>query len=184
MKAISLWEPYASLFAAGLKQLETRSKPLATTVVDQQIAIHAAQRWQREGQFLVALRQPFVEALSGLWWESPSEAPLIGSSKMWRPPTLGKIIAVATFVGSIPTTANDKELRFNPLLKTLLKKMVHGGMWEAAFGDFGHGRHAWIAEERHRLKEPIEASGGQYIWTVPPKIELQVQEKLHEQRRS
>lgn len=41
MKAISLWQPYASLIAAGVKHYETRSWP---TTYRGPLAIHAAKR--------------------------------------------------------------------------------------------------------------------------------------------
>lgn len=44
MKAVSLWQPWASLIACGAKTIETRSWPAPRTVVGQRIAIHAAKR--------------------------------------------------------------------------------------------------------------------------------------------
>lgn len=44
MKAISLWQPWASLIAAGVKSIETRGWP---TNYRGQIAIHAAKRPRR-----------------------------------------------------------------------------------------------------------------------------------------
>lgn len=45
MKAISLWQPWASAIAMGHKRIETRHWP---TKYVGPIAIHAAQRWTRE----------------------------------------------------------------------------------------------------------------------------------------
>lgn len=42
MRAISLWQPYASAIALGLKTVETRHWP---TKFEGPIAIHAAKRW-------------------------------------------------------------------------------------------------------------------------------------------
>lgn len=44
MKAVSLWQPWASLIACGAKQVETRSWPAPRGVVGRRIAIHAAKR--------------------------------------------------------------------------------------------------------------------------------------------
>ncbi|MXY35645.1 MAG: ASCH domain-containing protein [Dehalococcoidia bacterium] len=41
MKAITLWQPWASLIAAGIKTAETRSWQPPATLVGQRIAIHA-----------------------------------------------------------------------------------------------------------------------------------------------
>jgi activating signal cointegrator 1 len=42
MRAISLWQPWASLVALDAKRIETRHWPVPTTLVGQRIAIHAA----------------------------------------------------------------------------------------------------------------------------------------------
>ena len=42
MKAISLWQPYASLIAAGVKTIETRGWAPPRGLVGERIAIHAA----------------------------------------------------------------------------------------------------------------------------------------------
>lgn len=47
MRALSLWQPWASAIAIGLKRVETRHWP---TSVRGLIAIHAAKRWTREEQ--------------------------------------------------------------------------------------------------------------------------------------
>lgn len=45
MKAISLWQPWASAIALGLKRIETRSW---STSYRGPLAIHAAKRWQSD----------------------------------------------------------------------------------------------------------------------------------------
>ena len=42
MKTISLWQPYASLIAAGVKTIETRGWAPPKGLMGQRIAIHAA----------------------------------------------------------------------------------------------------------------------------------------------
>lgn len=44
IKAIGLWQPYATLVSIGAKRWETRSHPLLRSVVGQRIAIHATQK--------------------------------------------------------------------------------------------------------------------------------------------
>jgi hypothetical protein len=48
MKAISLWQPWASLIAAGLKPYETRNWAPAPSMIGQTIAIHAAKKIDRD----------------------------------------------------------------------------------------------------------------------------------------
>lgn len=59
MKAISLWQPWASLIAIGAKRIETRSWP---TPYRGPIAIHAAKRWTQDEKLQV-LRPPFWDVL-------------------------------------------------------------------------------------------------------------------------
>lgn len=55
MKAISLWQPWASAIALGHKRIETRHWP---TKYLGSIAIHAAKRWTREErEFAIELRE-------------------------------------------------------------------------------------------------------------------------------
>ena len=44
MKAITLWQPWASMVAMGLKQNETRSWAPPKALIGERIAIHAAKR--------------------------------------------------------------------------------------------------------------------------------------------
>lgn len=59
MKALSLWQPWASLVAFGEKKIETR--PWSTQYCGL-LAIHAAKRLEREQAFLLA-QEPFRTAL-------------------------------------------------------------------------------------------------------------------------
>jgi len=46
MRAVSLWQPWASFIARGLKTIETRDWTwLPTDLVGTRLAIHAAKRW-------------------------------------------------------------------------------------------------------------------------------------------
>lgn len=44
MKALSLWQPYASLIACGAKPFETRDRAPSWHLIGKRIAIHAAKR--------------------------------------------------------------------------------------------------------------------------------------------
>jgi len=44
VKALTLWQPYASLCALGVKTIKTRSWPAPKALIGQRIAIHAATR--------------------------------------------------------------------------------------------------------------------------------------------
>lgn len=44
MKAISIWQPWASLIAVGAKRIETRHWAAPASVIGERVAIHAAKR--------------------------------------------------------------------------------------------------------------------------------------------
>lgn len=78
MKAISLWQPWASLIAEGVKKTETRSWPAPEGIVAglDRIAIHAAKRW--DGEVIAAVKE---------LWE-----PLFGDKEL----PLGRIVATCS----------------------------------------------------------------------------------------
>ena len=82
MKAISLWQPWATLIAVGVKRLETRSWD---SRYQGELAIHAAKRWTADEQDLIQ-ESPFREALQG--------------HRMPR----GAIVAVVRLTGCLRTT--------------------------------------------------------------------------------
>lgn len=62
MKAISLWQPWASLIAVGAKTIETRSWCPPTAVVGQRVAIHAA---KRKDELWLCQQPPFFRYVTG-----------------------------------------------------------------------------------------------------------------------
>lgn len=84
MKALTLWQPWASLVAVGAKRFETRSW---ATNYRGQIAIHAAKTWNRELED-VAGNPIFQGRLKELWNNLP----------------LGCVVAVARLSDCRPTT--------------------------------------------------------------------------------
>lgn len=56
MKAIPLWQPWASLVACGAKRVETRHWPAPAALVGQRIAIYAT---KRETELWICMREPF-----------------------------------------------------------------------------------------------------------------------------
>lgn len=57
MKAISLWQPWASLVVLGLKQYETRSWRCDFTGT---LAVHASKRWDGELREMCLYDEPFA----------------------------------------------------------------------------------------------------------------------------
>lgn len=89
MKALSLWQPWASLVAWGLKHVETRDWP---TPYRGPLLIHAAMRWTGEER----------EAAEDLW---PAGHLGYVSTAHPAPLPLGAIVAVARLVDCARMTA-------------------------------------------------------------------------------
>lgn len=68
MKALSLWNPWASLMAVVAKKIETRSWP---TSYRGATAIHAAKKWDSDLRELSQEPSFSEELLRGQLWEKP-----------------------------------------------------------------------------------------------------------------
>jgi hypothetical protein len=141
MKALSLWQPWASLIACGAKTIETRSWQPPARLDGQRIAIHAAKR--TDDLYLLGQR-PFADYL----------APLAGG-RVTLP--LGAIIGTVRLVGC-------------ELITPELCRAVHqreGGNDELSFGDYRTGRYAWHLADPRPLAVPVPTIGRQGFWNVP-----------------
>lgn len=101
IQCISLWQPWAALIALHAKRIETRSwSPGLRLRHGQQLAIHAAKKWNRESAAL-CLTEPFLTALQ----------PVGGITGL----QFGGFVALAEFIEAIPTTdaqPNEQERAF------------------------------------------------------------------------
>lgn len=91
MKAISLWQPWASLVVLGKKRIETRSW---ATSYRGPLLVHAAKRWGPDER-AICWERPFVDAL----------AEFVGTMPGDRLLPLGCIIGMVNVTGCILTTA-------------------------------------------------------------------------------
>ena len=142
MKALSLWQPWASLIAVGAKTVETRSWAAPQALVGQRIAVHAAKRaselhWVNLPIFHDALKRA----------EDAGDLALIDG----RLP-LGCIVASAVLVEC-----------FRMDHDTCMA--VHDDMPEEyAFGDWRPGRFGWQLSELEPVAEPIPYRGAQGLF--------------------
>jgi hypothetical protein len=140
IRAISLWQPWASLVVIGAKTWETRSWD---TSYHGPLAIHAAKRWTPAQRVLVG-QEPFKSALmaAGIY-----ELPL------------GKILGKVDLLCTGEIVEHGK-----------IWYAFSGNTWlvnepELSFGDFSPGRYAWELRNPERLAHPIHARGQQGFWT-------------------
>jgi activating signal cointegrator 1 len=136
MKAISLWQPWASLIVLGAKTIETRSW---ATSYRGPLLIHAA-KTTKEMDWI--LQPPFAAALDSL-----------GGGGL---PPIGAIIGKVELVG-IWGTGDFAEKFLDD---------DRGGFCERDFGNYGEGRFGWILRDPVRFETPIPYRGRQGLFDV------------------
>jgi hypothetical protein len=150
LKALSLWQPWASLIAVGAKRIETRSWP---TKYRGPIAIHAS-----------AKTDGIDAAIQGS--DAIQKAPLDGGVLkaggflgMARDGQVhvGGVVAVADLVDCVEFTDG-----YDP------------GEPERHFGNFTPGRFGFVLENVRPLPEPVDCDGCQKIWNLKPEIAAKV----------
>lgn len=150
MKALSLWQPWASLIAIGAKRIETRHW---ATNYRGPLAIHAAKRPVDEETLIdVDLMSAFPTY--------PRHARTIAALRAWARETLplGAILATANLYicGLIVGPGGPaRRGQFDPL--ALSRR-------ESISGNFEPGRYGWGLEKVEMLPAPIPARGAQGLW--------------------
>ena len=174
MKALTIWQPWASLIACGAKQYETRSWP---TKYRGPIAIHAA---IKDPCKLPLLDKAELERFT---WEEIDARRCPGWCLMPR----GKIIATAELVSVWRIAYNVKtdveEARKYPIIGERMAEDKHETVGydyfvpskrEIALGDWTPGRYAWKLANVKALPEPIQVKGKQGLWNFEiPKEDTQ-----------
>jgi hypothetical protein len=140
MKAITLWQPWATAITLGFKKIETRSW---ATSFRGPIAIHAA-----------ALNTRALAAASGEILDSLPYVRKVWNAQYpgWNDLPFGAIVGYADLTGCIEMTVGN-----------CLRLSEH----ERAFGDYTPGRFAWCLEGIRVLDDPIPCRGAQQLWNVP-----------------
>lgn len=155
MKAISLWEPWASAMALGLKKNETRDWPISHRG---DIVICSAKR---------KMTRDDLETLEILVKPSAPEFTL----------TYGCALCVVEVYDCVRSELfHDAVERRHGV--TSLYKGRPLTQAEAALGDYSHGRWVWLTRNLRRLTTPVPVTGKQGIFILPPDVEAKVREQL------
>jgi activating signal cointegrator 1 len=149
MKAITLYQPWATLVAIGAKKIETRSW---NSDYRGPLAIHAGKNTK------------FIKGKEFLLDEEPFYSVLMNAGQVWHSGTLplGCIVATCTLV----QVRQMNELLVFPACKSYAHQ---GKEWllneqERAFGFYAVGRYMWLLDDVHILPEPIPATGSMGFW--------------------
>lgn len=148
MKALPLWQPWASLVAVGAKKVETRHWPAPAYLIGQRVAIHAT---KTKRELWIVGTQPFHRRLrdardAGTLVFIDGELPL------------GAIVATAVVDATVPM-----DLAY-------VRRMAREDPDEQAFGHYAEGRWAWLLRDVQPLAEPVPFKGSQGIFEVPDQL--------------
>jgi hypothetical protein len=137
MKALTMWQPHASLLALGVRTIETRSWG---TDYRGPLVIHAAVRWNAQTAAETNEAARLMHSLA---------VPLTGLGHAFAAieyrKTLGCVLAIADLVDCRPIPERE------------------GTDLDRLLGGFGRGRIGWFLE-RPRLVVPARRTGAQGLW--------------------
>lgn len=138
MKAITIWQPWASLLVSGQKKYETRSWATSYRGL---IAIHAAKR---------PVRQTIDALAAGNGWDTLErfESLFPGHGELAQLST-GAIVGKALLV------------RCNLIDEAFVATLTPQ---ERDLGDFTLGRYAWEFSDMVQIAPPIPVRGAQGLW--------------------
>lgn len=169
MKAISLWQPWASLIACGAKPFETRHWAPPGELIGQRIAIHAAKHLDKDTKGFAEdlmygqhdpggfeLAHKLEDSIHGI----PDE--LLGLFGMATLP-VGCIVCTALLDGAFQL--GEKAIGTAFPAASVVRRIISRQMPECFtvryddFGDYAPGRWAWLLRDVKVIK-PTEATIG------------------------
>jgi activating signal cointegrator 1 len=158
MRAISLWQPWASLIMTGAKTFETRGWE---TKYRGPLVIHASKGGLAKWEELDMIES---QAFGGCWEFQGALAPLIG-----KPLEIGKRMYRGEWPGvkrsDLPRGAALGMVNLIDCRRT--EDLTQGEIAkELAFGNYGPGRFAWKLELIGQFVEPVPVKGSQGFFNL------------------
>ena len=178
MRAISLWQPFASAIAWGDKQIETRSWgtryeglllicATAKTPLDDFEAA-TCNRHVVE----VLLRENIIDTSHGFGRIEPEPVVALKRLPQACAVAVAYLYACDMIEAAHATDDGGTFLRARALFEHPTEYTI--SPMEAAFGFYDSGRFAWKLRDVRPLPQPIPCKGAQGIWKVPAELEAQV----------
>lgn len=186
MKAISLWQPWASLIAAGVKPFETRHWAPPDWLVGQTIAICAAKKIGKENRAFACdlmfgqvcdrdadINDGFDLAakVEATWAGEDCPDELMGIFGQATMP-IGCVVATATLTGAFQL-GEPAEGTARPAM-SVTRRMISRPFPECftvkvdEWGDYSPGRWAWLFQNVKAITPPVPVIGRQGIFDMPP----------------
>lgn len=177
MKAISLWQPWASLIACGAKPYETRGWAPPRGLIGQTIAIHAAKKIDKGAaqmaEELLCGQHPeggfdLARALSATFEDAPDD--MLGIFGQAAFP-IGCIVATARLDAAFQLgEAAEGTARPAARVARRITSRVMPDCFTVRtddFGDYAPGRWAWLLRDVKALNPPIAMKGAQGFFDLP-----------------
>lgn len=174
MKAISLWQPWASLIACGAKRYETRDWPPPSKLIGQRIAIHAAKKIDKEAAGLAEqlLYTQRGGRLSNELYASIKGTPdrLMGKFGMAHMP-IGCVVCTAVLVAAFQL-GEQAEGTVVPAASVIcvMARRPFPPCFTVRYDNFGNyapGRWAWLLDDVQVLHPPPAAKGERKFFELP-----------------
>ena len=162
IKALSLWQPWASLcvlpqitiplpdedhpFTAAFKEFETRSWKTSYRGV---LLVHAAKRWQTDQAFYLTGNEYAEAALRGAGYQATRST---------------TTMPLGALIGAVELTACYRTEQFDGLPEGAAGA-VSGH--QRSVGDWSPGRYAWSFQRPQLFPEPVPYRGRQQLFDVP-----------------
>ena len=162
MKALTLYQPWASLIAESVKDKETRSWPASKDVWGERVAIHAGKSKQPLSRVMAtALLEPLRKKQGLAKLDDVTESVPYGA-----------VVATARLQYCVKVTGEDVQVRESGTYTAA--RDPDGRLYAIKvdpYGDFAVGRWIWKFTDIEKLDEPIEIGGRQRLWNLPKEVE-------------
>ena len=159
MRALTLWQPWATSAVRGSKDIENRPKPPPRKLLSalEPIAIHAGARYSL-----------------GRWSYPDGEAvPAQDDCPM------GAVIGVATMVGYLDTRAKSTQgALFREVVTAQPDRALHQRLERLDSERWWLGPVGIVLVARVAIAEPVPCAGAQGYWTLPADVERAVREQV------
>lgn len=161
MKALVLYQPWATLMAITVKRNETRGRPWS---YHGDVAICAAK--QKLGD---DVPDSYRQALLQLWdHRSLVGIPAKDIQELYYALPFGAVVCVVQKTGCHRT-------------ESILMEHLSNGFNELECGDYGPNRFYYPTTNCRRLKTPVPVVGRQFVFDLPPDVEAKVLATLRAQ---
>lgn len=158
MKALTLWQPWATAVAHLGKQVENRTWAPPSGLIGKPLAIHAGKRVDKESltELLFQMREGTL----------PRRPELLTASQM----PVGHVVAVARVAGWLCSDGVipmlDEKRTFHGITEAQATEAWKGSWWCGPVG--------WYFDRVLALPKPVPCSGAQGLWTLPSVVRADV----------